>query len=137
MKNSYLIIEVFVVLIIGGFIFLAQSSKQPTTPAETEISTNINSEGSTSTMIVNITPDGYVPDKFTIKRNTEVTFVNQSGNERWPASNIHPTHGIYPEFDPKKPLPSGQSWSFKFDKAGIWRFHDHLIPSLVGTITVE
>ena len=79
----------------------------------------------------------YNPSKITIKQNQKVTFVNQSDQDIWPASNIHPTHSIYPEFDPQKPVKPGQSWSFTFTKAGIWRFHDHLSPEITGTITVE
>lgn len=88
-------------------------------------------------VIIKMNSLDYTPNKITIKQGQTVTFVNESGEDRWPASNIHPTHLIYPEFDPKKPVPTGQSWSFKFDKRGIWRMHDHLLPSITGTITVE
>ena len=86
---------------------------------------------------IKITDAGYEPNLLTIKIGTTVNFKNLSSVDRWPASGIHPTHQIYPEFDPKKAIPSGGSWSFKFDKAGVWRFHDHLFTNLNGIITVE
>lgn len=79
---------------------------------------------------------GFTPSVLKIKNGTEVTFTNESSESRWPASNIHPTHAIYPEFDPKKPIQKGSVWVFKFGKKGIWKYHDHLDPSLIGTIEV-
>jgi plastocyanin len=83
------------------------------------------------------TDDGYRPSRVTVKPGTTVTFVNQGARDRWPASNIHPTHEIYPEFDPRRPIPPGGSWSFAFQQRGLWHFHDHLDPHLGGSITVE
>ena len=79
----------------------------------------------------------FEPTKISIKKGTTVTFVNKGEDDHWPASNIHPTHEIYPEFDPHKPILPGNSWSFTFDKKGIWRFHDHIFPQLTGAVTVE
>ena len=64
--------------------------------------------------------------------------MNDNPNESfWPASNIHPTHMIYPEFDAKRPVASGKDWSFTFTKKGTWRYHDHLNPEATGTVVVE
>lgn len=86
---------------------------------------------------VTMKTDSFDPETLTIQKCTKVTFVNQDTVSRWPASNLHPTHGIYPEFDPLKPVEAGKEWSFVFDKVGNWKYHDHLIPSLRGTIAVS
>src|SRR3990167_2826378 len=86
---------------------------------------------------IHITDEAFNPNSLTINQGDTVSFENFGKNDHWPASNIHPTHDIYPEFDPTKELKSGESWSFKFEKAGEWRFHDHLHPELTGTITVK
>jgi len=31
----------------------------------------------------------------------------------------------------------GESWSFKFDEGGTWKYHDHLNPGATGMIVVE
>lgn len=80
--------------------------------------------------------DRFTPENLTIKKDTTVIFKNVDKVARWPASNIHPTHTIYPEFDSLQPIDPGQSWSFNFDKVGAWKDHDHLIPSIRGIITV-
>ena len=81
--------------------------------------------------------NGYEPKNLDIHVGDTVIFKNVSTDDRWPASNIHPTHEIYPEFDPVKPVTPGANWEFRFDKAGTWRYHDHLAPSISGTITVH
>ncbi len=86
--------------------------------------------------IIHITDVGFVPSKLEIEQEMTVEFENIGKNPHWPASNIHPTHEIYSEFDPKDVIQPGESWSFTFDKAGEWRFHDHAYPEFIGTIIV-
>ena len=86
--------------------------------------------------IIEMVPDGFVPSKITIDVNSNIIFINKDKESRWPASNVHPTHELYPEFDPKKSIEPGESWAFKPKKAGEWKFHDHNFPHMRGIITV-
>jgi len=63
--------------------------------------------------------------------------VNESAGDLWPASNIHPTHAIYPELDAKKPIRPGEAWAFTFDRVGYWRIHNHLAPEKGGLVVVQ
>ncbi len=92
--------------------------------------------GHSDNMHIIMRPNSFEPKELTIKQNETVEFINEDKVSRWPASNIHPTHGIYPEFDPKGEVKPGERWEFKFDKAGTFRFHDHIYPALAGQITV-
>lgn len=83
-----------------------------------------------------MTQDGFEPRELTITLGDTITFVNKDDTDRWPASNLHPTHDIYPEFDSKQGIVSGSLWSFTFDRAGEWRYHDHIFPHLRGKILV-
>ena len=87
-------------------------------------------------VVIEMNENGFTPDTVTIQKDTTVVFKNVGTEQHWPASDIHPTHGIYPEFDPQRPVPAGESWSFAFAKVGRWRMHDHLMPRNVGAITV-
>ena len=87
-------------------------------------------------IVVRRTPTGFVPQKVLVKKGDAVVFVNESSKEIQPASDFHPTHGIYPEFDPKKGIAPGVKWRFVFQKAGVWSYHDHLSPETVGTVIV-
>ncbi len=86
---------------------------------------------------IKMVKNGFVPPSLQIKTADTINFINQDKIDRWPASNIHPTHSIYPEFDPQKAIKPGESWQLKFDRAGTFKFHDHLSPSLGGAITVS
>ena len=86
--------------------------------------------------VIEMVPDGFIPSRKTIDVNSSVIFINKDGKSRWPASNIHPTHEVYPEFDPKKPIKPGESWVFKPKRVGEWKFHDHLFPHMRGVLTV-
>ena len=90
-----------------------------------------------ATVKIVVTESGFSPASITIAKNTKVEFANEGTEEHWPASSIHPTHQIYPEFDSRQPIAAKNSWSFTFDKEGIWRFHDHLYPEFTGVITVR
>lgn len=81
--------------------------------------------------------EGFNPRDVRIARGTTVTFTTTRNNKFWPASNAHPSHTMYPEFDPQIPIDPGGSWSFTFDRAGEWGFHDHIRSYFTGTIYVE
>ncbi len=86
---------------------------------------------------VTFSDQGYAPNSLRVKAGTSVTFKNQSTTSMWPASNPHPVHSEYPEFDAKHPYSHGESYSFTFARTGTWGYHDHLHPNLRGTISVE
>ncbi len=79
---------------------------------------------------------GYDPAEITIAKGDVIDFSTARGFEHWPASNLHPTHNMYSAFDPRKPVPADQIWSFQFTKPGVWKFHDHLNSTFSGVVTV-
>jgi len=95
--------------------------------------------------VVIYTNAGYSPTTLRIKKGDTITFKNQSSQSMWTASDIHPTHREYPTtsgclgstFDACKGVQPNESWSFKFDIAGAWKYHNHLSPGDIGTIIVE
>ena len=86
---------------------------------------------------VSYTSSGYSPSVVTIRAGDTVKFVNNSSNNMWPASDPHPTHTNYPEFDPMTSISPGGQWSFTFSKPGTWGYHDHLTPGKTGTVIVQ
>lgn len=90
-----------------------------------------------SVQIIEMTSSGFSPDPIKVDENSTIIFVNKDTKDRWPASNVHPTHDQYPDFDPKKPIKPNESWTFKPKKVGVWRYHDHLSPHMRGMITVK
>lgn len=81
--------------------------------------------------------DGFSPLRLEVQVGQQVRFSNESDKTFWPASNIHPTHQIYPELDAKMPIESGGAWVFIFDRPGFWRYHNHLGPERGGLVVVQ
>lgn len=91
----------------------------------------------TTSAAVNMSDTAFSPATLTVAVGTTVTFTNNGQGNHWPASVPHPVHTGLAGFDAKAPLATGESYSFTFTKAGTFGYHDHLNPSLRGTITVQ
>lgn len=91
------------------------------------------------------TDSGFSPSVLTVKKGNTVIFKNTASVDMRVASNPHPIHNGYPTtggcvsstFDSCNNITPGQTWSFKFDIAGTWGFHNHLNPSEGGKIVVQ
>ncbi len=137
-------------LLLLGAGCAASSSESSTTAAETETeetatATTEDTTSASEELTITFTKNGYLPASSVIKKGTNVTFKNESGMDMWPASAMHPTHRMYPTtggclgstFDACERVSDGESWSFTFDEVGVWKYHDHLSPTMFGMIMVE
>ena len=79
---------------------------------------------------------GYKPRELDINLGDTVRFISTYDNHHWPASDLHPTHGVYPDFDPRRPIATDEVWEFSFDRVGEWKYHDHLRANVTGIINV-
>lgn len=96
---------------------------------------------------VTYTDNGFFPASIEISSGDSVKFVNKSSRTMWIASAMHPTHSVYPEkssdnclgssFDACKALGQGESWSFTFNSAGSWKYHNHMRAVDGGTVVVK
>lgn len=160
--NKVLLALVALIIVAGGaYLLLGQetaNAPENQMNGETEMTGGENENGSGIGVevavgdpefhaLISYTENGYEPSSVTIKKGQTVRFVNNhSSQETWPASAIHPTHGIYPEksasdclgssFDSCRGLKAGEFWEFTFDEVGAWRFHDHLHASKTGVVNV-
>lgn len=123
-QNRVMISSIALLLVIGatGLLF-----NQP-----------VSVDSPTAAMHVTIVlkEKGFSPNEVTVRQGGVVTFVTDRSKPFWPASDIHPSHTIYSEFDPRRPLQPDESWDFKFDHIGTWGFHDHIRSYYVGKINV-
>lgn len=127
-KNIIIIGIVILLALVAGAAFLTMRQDSTANPDQEVLGE--------PAVIITRTNNGYEPKEVTIKQGDVVLWVNESDDFHWPASDLHPTHGVYPAFDPLRPLAPGEDWKFKFDQAGVWRFHDHIRANETGTVTV-
>lgn len=160
-------IVVVAVIVLGGYFLLKSpmykapsSNLAPQTPSQEKSSapttetpapiTETPPLGSTDQAlsgqnIVTYTDLGYSPSALRVKAGATVVFQNNSSRSMWTASAVHPAHTIYPTtggcigstFDTCKGIQPDSFWSFKFNIAGAWKYHNHLNPSDTGAIVVE
>lgn len=120
--------------LLANFLF----SSTPSLPSQLpRADIDSSKSDSQSIVYVTLTEEGYQPSELFIKTGTKVIFKTTVNRPHWPASNLHPTHEIYSAFDPKKPIPATEEWSFVFDKVGDWKFHDHIRSYYTGIIHVS
>lgn len=92
----------------------------------------------------------FEPAQITIANGGTITFMDTSGTSMWVASNVHPTHANYDGtsradhcvtgYTGAKPFDQcakGSSFSFTFDKAGTFEYHDHANSSATGVVIVK
>lgn len=164
MNKTIIAIIIVAVVVLGGYFLLRrshqpvpsvpQTSNQQTAPQASapEPSNNEATPQSPASQtptvkenVVTYANSGFSPSILTIKKGETVIFKNQSSNSMWTASAVHPTHREYPTtggclgstFDACSGIQPGNSWSFRFNISGTWKYHNHLSPSDTGTIVVE
>ncbi len=84
-----------------------------------------------------LTETGFEPREIHVLKGQSVTFTTSRSVPFWPASDSHPNHRLYSAFDPKRPVPPAEDWSFVFDTAGMWEYHDHLRSYFTGVVYVS
>lgn len=150
-RNLILIIAIVLLVIIGSVALLARQRQAKTTDAATGTEQvakddvtppTVTDSDATATPwagAIVVTYDGtrFSPQSVTVAPGTTVAFTNDSTRSMWVASDPHPTHTNFSDFDAKRAYTPGQSYSFTFDKAGTFTFHDHLNSSVRGTVSVK
>lgn len=127
-----------------SIIFLAgcasYKSSEPSGATET---TGVQPTGIKHT--IEITSSGFSPRNLNIGLGDTLVFVNKDTSQHQPASDIHPTHNVYPDkggcvgsaFDACKGLKQNEKYEFTFLHSGRWCYHDHLNPDLTGCVNVQ
>lgn len=143
-RNVWIGIAV-VVLILAGWFLLRPKQKAETAPAN--VSTPPISESTAAATeevtiqanqnAVTITSAGFSPQEITVKVGESVTWVNAGSEDHQVNSAPHPIHTAYTPLNTVGLLKPGDKQSLTFPTAGTYKYHDHLNPSLFGSVTVQ
>ena len=146
---------IVVILIVLGLGWWWYDSQMPVATPVTQTTTTSTTGTSTAPMTATVTytDSGFSPASVTVAKGGTVTFVNNSSNPLWVASDPHPIHNAYdgttlqqhcaagyaglPPFDECTSVNQGSSWSFTFNTTGNWGYHNHEAAENQGTVVVQ
>lgn len=144
MNKTLVIVIIAIIVVVGGvFIFSSNKTQAPKNEViDTSKIPPLVGEAPTppvtsKTVTVEYEATGFSSVSIEINVGDTVSFVNKGTKNFWPASDPHPTHTDYPEFDAKKNIAPGETYSFTFTKTGVWGYHNHLNPAQKGTVIVK
>lgn len=127
-SKNFLLSGLMISAVASGALWYAKTDDSPSETHPEKIFEN--------DAVMIMSAEGFSPEKITVTVGATVRFINKDALGHWPASDLHPTHGLYPEFDPHSVIKPGDEWSFKFEKPGSWPIHDHVAPYITGKIIV-
>jgi len=142
--GNYWTIGIIALVVIIGVVWYAGSRKKsgtapvnPSQNAQQPSTPSANETQKQAAATIEFTDSGFSPQSVTIKAGETVTFKNNSSSQLQVASAPHPTHTDRPELNAPGPMGLGQTFSTAISEKGTWKYHDHLNPSLFGSITVQ
>lgn len=138
------IVAVVLLALLGWFFIKSQQSSSPavqTAPSPQVAQPSDISASSVSAIpagenVVMISDKGFSPQSITLKKGESVTWKNIDTAGHTVNSAPHPVHTVYPPLNLNLIKP-GEEKSLTFPAAGTYKYHDHLNPSLFGSVTVQ
>ena len=139
------LVAALVLGVIGWNILSSRKSTTQTSPAQTTTPAPVPTTEPSATegammeetgTIVKITSSGFNPKEVTLRKGGSVSWVNEDVEEHTVDSAVHPTHQVYPKLNLGVIKP-GDKKSLTFPDKGSYKYHDHLNPTLFGSVTVE
>jgi plastocyanin len=154
--RTLLIVLIIALVAVGGWLVLrGDEASAPESDTEMGMETGDDEEEGTEQgaeeHIITYSDSGYSPSEVRVSLGDTVTWRNESSGNMWTASAVHPTHTIYSgtslsehcpdaanaSFDACEGIAPGAEWSFTFDEAGSWGYHNHLNAAHTGRVVVE
>lgn len=128
----------------------ASSDFPASTTNETDMTASSSAALTTGNLLeaqVAYTDSGFSPAQVSVAVGGTVTFTNQSTGRMWVASDPHPTHEGYSGTTVTQHCPDtagvafdecavGNTYTFTFQKAGTWGYHNHSDSTQYGTVIV-
>ncbi len=125
-----------VVAVIGAIVIIAGLGAWLVAGRRHQATPRPASGPAAATATVKINADGFTPERVAIKQGQAVRWNNADTVAHLVASDPHPSHTDYPGFE-SQIIPAGGTYLFSFNRVGTWGYHDHLNPSLTGTVVAR
>lgn len=114
-----------------------QTSQTSSITQENTTAETTTTEGGT---IISATGSGFEPASVIVSAGSPITWKNSSSGTVQVGSDNHPTHRLNQEITSGAftlDLEVGESKTVTVTKTGTWGYHDHLKPTVAGTVVVN
>ncbi len=137
MNNKFLLIIGVIIVLLGAiFLFGNKTKNNQVNQNQTTQKQSPAPAKPVEEKDVTVTDKGFEPQTVTVKAGTRVVWTNKSAAEVTVNSAVHPTHLLFPFLNLGN-FADGSSVSVVFEKAGTYKYHNHLNASQTGTVIVE
>ncbi|OGE25906.1 hypothetical protein A3H85_01715 [Candidatus Daviesbacteria bacterium RIFCSPLOWO2_02_FULL_40_8] len=147
-KNLGAVVVILIVVAVGGY--LAYRSYKPSsivspatinpTPQISAPESSPSSEATSGSQIkeavVKIASTGFDPKTIKIKAGGTVAWINTDNKTHNISSAPHPQHTTYPALNIGN-IINGKEVTLAFPTKGTYVYHNHLFPTLTGSVIVE
>lgn len=118
-KKSWFVVAILLIAIVGT-LWLISNNHKKTTPS--------TSQAKLTTAYINISSTGFVPSDINVPTNTLVTWTNKDTKPHEVAADPYPKDDSIPNFNNNVVLQPNETYTFKFENKGLYKYHDQLNP---------
>jgi plastocyanin len=132
-KKKLLIVLIVLLAVVVGMVAIILSQSKTATNKDRQSTALVDAPA-----IVNVTNTGFVPATISIKAGQAIQWTNKDTVNHQVASGPHPSDDALVGLNNDAVMQPEDSFSYTFEKAGTYNYHDELNPLLFkGTIIVE
>ena len=136
-RNLVIAVVVIVLLVlVGWYLTRPKQTVAPQAPTAPPIA-SAGAQMKEEVGVVTISQSEFSPKNITIKVGDSVTWMNSDSANHTVNSDPHPTHTLFSILNKVGLIKAGEKKSLQFTTAGTFTYHDHLNPSLMGSVTVQ
>lgn len=133
MKQRYIIVGVIIIVLFTGFLIV--KSKELTSKTNNSNQPRKQRSVLPKEVTIQLTKEGFTPQKITIQEGTTVRWKNISGNKQTVNSDDFPTNQLHKELN-FGIFNNGSSVVYTFTKPGEYGYHNQLRPQQKGNVIV-
>lgn len=135
-KNKMIMIIIMLVMLIIAVFVIAWGINNLTTKTRTIIKST--SKTTSGTAKVDISASGFTPANLQVSVGTTVTWTNTDTAPHRVASDPYPSNDGLSGFDSIEAFQTNGTYTYKFEKAGTFGYHDQQKPfDFKGTVVVS
>lgn len=156
-QKAIITIIILIAIVIGAYFFFVNDASAPRNDQNTadnaamdeestDNDTDTGTEGDDDVVEVTHTTDGFSPETVEVSVGDTVRWKSDTDN-MWVATDVHPSHTVYsgtslgdhcPDTDGNDfdQCETSNTYTFTFEQAGEWKYHNHVQSSQAGTVIV-